>query len=286
VGEAGGGVKKIASLFNITRIYNAVSSASYMRRGQALARDYAPKRIAFGKPLSEHPLHLETLAELQVECEAAFHLSMYLCELLGKEETGKATEEESRTLRLLTPVAKLFTAKQAVAHSSEILESFGGAGYIEDTGLPRLLRDSQVLSIWEGTTNVLSLDLLRAIAKESAFEGFEAAVRASLSRAWDPSLKPAVAAIQQAMKELQAHLQRMVQSPEIGEIGARPFAMSVGRTACAWQLLEHAGWAIGAKRKDRAIYKVSLDRWLRRPLVQLSQSIPEESDLTRSLALD
>ena len=94
----------------------------------------------------------------------------FAARLLGKEETGAATEQERKLLRLLTPLAKLFTAKQAVAVVSEILECFGGAGYVEDTGLPVLLRDSQVLTIWEGTTNVLSLDLLRVLRRDDALE--------------------------------------------------------------------------------------------------------------------
>ena len=93
-------------------------------------------------------------------------------ELLGKEELGEATPDESAILRLLTPIAKLYTAKQCVAVASEVLECFGGAGYVEDTGIPVLLRDSQVLSIWEGTTNVLSLDTLRAIEREKALAPF------------------------------------------------------------------------------------------------------------------
>ena len=109
-----------------------------------------------------------------MEFEAAFHLVFRVAELIGKEEVGEASADELAVLRLLTPVVKLYTARQAIASASEVLEAFGGAGYVEDTGLPRLLRDAQVLSIWEGTTNVLSLDVLRAIEKESAFEPFMA----------------------------------------------------------------------------------------------------------------
>src|SRR6185295_6593910 len=130
------------------------------------AFDYAGKRVAFGAPLSEKPLHLDTLANVQAEAEAAFHLAFYVAELSGRSETREITEDESLLLRLLTPVMKLTTGKQAVMVASEVLESFGGAGYVEDTGLPVLLRDSQVLPIWEGTTNVLALDTLRALTTD------------------------------------------------------------------------------------------------------------------------
>ncbi|MGH8321323.1 MAG: acyl-CoA dehydrogenase family protein, partial [Gammaproteobacteria bacterium] len=155
IGRAGHGVKTISSVLNITRLYNAVCAVSYMRRGLALAEDYARKRHVFGKLLIEQPLHRETLADLNAEFTGALHLVLHLGVLLGREETGVAGETDQSLLRLLTPVAKLYTGKQSIAVVSEVLECFGGQGYIEDTGLPSLLRDCQVLSIWEGTTNVL-----------------------------------------------------------------------------------------------------------------------------------
>lgn len=167
VGGEGGGVKKISSLFNITRMYNATSSIGQMRRGVDLAIDYAHKRRAFGKLLIDHPLHQVTLHDMEMTWAGCFHLVMKAVELLGKEEVGEASEKESSLLRVLTPLAKLYTGKQSVAVCSEAVECFGGAGYIEDTGIPRLLRDAQVLSIWEGTTNVLSLDMLRAFDKDN-----------------------------------------------------------------------------------------------------------------------
>ena len=84
---------------------------------------------------------------------------------LDKVESGTANQAERNTLRLLTPVAKLYTAKEALAICSEGLECFGGLGYMENSGLPQMFRDAQVLSIWEGTTNVLSLDTIRALVK-------------------------------------------------------------------------------------------------------------------------
>src|SRR5688572_18837512 len=157
------GVRNIAPLLNITRLWNGISAVALMRRGLALAFDYARKRVAFGAPLSEKPLHLDTLAGLEAEFEAAFHLAFYVAELTGQSETAEIAEDDALLLRLLTPVMKLTTGKQAVMVASAVLEAFGGAGYVEDTGLPVLLRDSQVLPIWEGTTNVLSLDTLRAL---------------------------------------------------------------------------------------------------------------------------
>jgi len=169
VGDIGNGVKKISTLFNVTRIYNAISAVSFIRRAIALSKDYAKNREAFKDLIVNHPLHIQSLARMQVELEGAFHLTFFEIGLMGKEECGTATREEKALLRILTPITKLYTAKQSIEVVSEHLETMGGLGYLEDTGFPKLLRDAQVLSIWEGTTNVLALDMLRAIEKDQAY---------------------------------------------------------------------------------------------------------------------
>ncbi|MFN4150104.1 MAG: acyl-CoA dehydrogenase family protein, partial [Candidatus Sericytochromatia bacterium] len=130
VGEIGKGVKNISSLFNVTRIYNSNTSVAFIRRALALIKDYSKKRFAFGKYLIDHPLHIQTLSDLEIEFQSAFHTMFYTVSLLGKEECNTATKEEILTLRLLTPIIKLYTGKQAVGVASEVLELFGGAGYV------------------------------------------------------------------------------------------------------------------------------------------------------------
>src|SRR5258705_3111506 len=98
------GVKNIAPMLVVTRIWNAVGASSGMRRGLALSRDYARKRMAFGASLAQKPLHVETLADVAVEFEAAFHLTFRAVELLGREEAGTMTAREAELFRLLTPV--------------------------------------------------------------------------------------------------------------------------------------------------------------------------------------
>src|SRR5919204_363105 len=120
-------------------------------------------------------------AELRVEAEAAFALASRGRELLGRLEHGQAGGQERQALRALVPTVKLLTAKDAVAHASEVVEAFGGAGYVEDTGIPRLLRNAQVLPIWEGTTNVLSLDLLRAMDRGDSLASWTTDVGRRLS---------------------------------------------------------------------------------------------------------
>jgi alkylation response protein AidB-like acyl-CoA dehydrogenase len=238
------GIKQIAPMLNITRTWNAVGACTAMRKGLALARDYAKKRVAFGAPLAQKPLHVDTLAGLQAELEGALLLTFRCVELLGREEARTITEEEAVLLRLLTPIAKATTGKQAVASASEILESFGGAGYIEDTGLPRILRDAQVLPIWEGTTNVLSLDLLRALVKTGSLAPIEREVTRRVENAKDASLAAAGRVATEAVAHARAWLEKTIAKGQPAvEAGARRFALTLGRALELALLVDHAAWA-------------------------------------------
>jgi alkylation response protein AidB-like acyl-CoA dehydrogenase len=238
------GVRNIASMLNVTRAWNAGGAIWGMRRGLALARDYARRRRAFGDLLVQKPLHVDTLAALEAELAGAFLLTFRTIELMGRREAGVADEREQLLLRVITPLAKLTTGKQAVAVASETLEAFGGAGYVEDTGLPVILRDSQVLPIWEGTTNVLSLDTLRALQKDGTIEALTGEIRAQLGRAGDPSLKPAVEAAAAALAHASDWLGGALNDPRRVEAGARRFALTLGRTLELALLCAHAQWAL------------------------------------------
>jgi len=237
------GVRNIAPLLNITRLWNGISAVALMRRGLALSFDYASKRVAFGAPLSEKALHRDTLATLQAEFEAAFHFAFYVAELTGKSETGEISDEDAFLLRVLTPIMKLTTGKQAVMVASEVLESFGGAGYVEDTGLPVLLRDSQVLPIWEGTTNVLALDTLRALREDKTdpshgLRRFDAAVRRCLEGVSDTRI---VNVVHSALDHAASWLAEA--KDEALEAGARRFSLTLGRTIELALLIKHKQWS-------------------------------------------
>jgi alkylation response protein AidB-like acyl-CoA dehydrogenase len=239
-----GGIKHIAPMLNVTRTWNAVIACAGMQRGLALARDYARKRVAFGAPLARQPLHVDTLAGLEAEFEGALLLAFRVVELLGREEAGELQDDELALLRLLTPIAKLTTAKQAVAVASEVLESFGGAGYVEDTGLPRLLRDAQVLPIWEGTTNVLSLDVLRVLSKGDALAPIEQEVGRRLARAAEAGCARAGEVAASAVAHAQAWWKdARARGRPMAEAGARRFALTLGRALELALLVDHAAWA-------------------------------------------
>ena len=233
------GVRNIAPLLNITRLWNGISAVALMRRGLALSFDYASKRVAFGAPLSEKPLHVDTLLTLQAEFEAAFHLAFYVAELTGRSETREISDDDLLLLRLLTPIMKLTTGRQAVMVASEVLESFGGAGYVEDTGLPVLLRDSQVLPIWEGTTNVLALDTLRALQSDGdaqqGLKRFETAVMSCLTGVTDSRL---VNVVRSSLDRTASWLSNA--RGDALEAGARRFSLTLGRTVELALLIKHA----------------------------------------------
>jgi putative acyl-CoA dehydrogenase len=267
VAGAGDGIRKIATLFNVTRVYNAVAAVAGMRRAVALASDYARRRQAFGRPLIEHPLHVETLADMRLELRAAFLLAFRVVELLGKDECGEATEAESTLLRFLIPVAKLYTAKQAIAVASETLEAFGGAGYVEDTGLPRLLRDAQVLSIWEGTTNILSLDALRAVERGSALTVWAADVGRRLNGIKAAELSSCNEQILSSVQRVEQYAARAESAgSEFQQAGARAFAYAIARTEAASLLVELAN-----ARPDR-VSVASAQRWCARDLAPLVEA--------------
>ncbi|MBZ4419870.1 acyl-CoA dehydrogenase family protein [Myxococcus sp. RHSTA-1-4] len=238
------GIKNMAWMLNVTRTWNATGSAWSMRRALALARDYAQRRVQFGAKLSEKPLHMDTLAGLEAEFQAGFLLAFRAVELLGRLEAKVATEQDLLLQRLVTPLAKLTTGRQVVHVTSEVSEAFGGAGYVEDTGVPRIQADAQVLSIWEGTTNVLSLDALRALAKEGTLEAFFHEVEGRLAQVRDSGLRPCVDAANNALEHARAWVAGAMGNPATLEAGARRFSLTLGRTLELALLSDHAQWCL------------------------------------------
>ncbi len=254
VGPPSHGTRNITPMLAITRLWNSVSAVGYLRRGLALARDYAGRRQAFGATILDHPLHQTTLADLRVAHESALQLAFRAVTLLGRQEAGTITEQETHLLRLLLPVTKLVTGKQAVAGASEALEAFGGAGYIEDTHLPQLLRDSQVLSIWEGTTNVLSLDALRALLADQSLPAFVAEVHRAAATGRHGELATLGKEAVEVVETAAAWVARTGAADRAAlEHGARRFAMTLGRSLQAALLVEQAQHDLDVHDDARAL---------------------------------
>ncbi|NXC07466.1 ACD11 dehydrogenase, partial [Orthonyx spaldingii] len=233
ISAEGRGVAAISNMLNITRMHNVIGAVASMRRMISLSRDYACKRVAFGKLLKDHPLHVQTMARMEVQVRGAFLLLMEIVRLLGLAETNLASEQDQLLLRLLIPVAKLYTGKQASAVAVEAMESFGGQGYMEDTGLPVILRDTLVLSIWEGTTNILSLDVLRSLAKSQGqvMAAFLSTVQKKLELAsGSEGLSPAVQRTREAIGSLRRFLEAAGSEQALTmELAARDFSYSLAR---------------------------------------------------------
>eukprot|EP00698_Gefionella_okellyi_P010059 TRINITY_DN2587_c0_g1_i1.p1 TRINITY_DN2587_c0_g1~~TRINITY_DN2587_c0_g1_i1.p1 ORF type:complete len:596 (+),score=108.96 TRINITY_DN2587_c0_g1_i1:270-1790(+) len=266
IGKPGRGVATISTILNVTRLYNSICAVSCMRRALLLAKDYSTRRVAFGATLDKQPLHVRTLAWLEVETRASTLLVFHAVAILGREECGRSNAQEADLLRLLTPIAKLFTAKRAIAIASEALECMGGAGYIEDNPFACLLRDAQVMSIWEGTTNVLSLDVLRVLAKGTAYNVYVASVSDLLSGTKVAALKEAVESIQKALVELTQHVSALAKSSkrDFSEGTARHFAFSLARTFAAALLVK---FACTSGQEDDV---VTARRWVAYGLVQIA----------------
>ncbi|MER7948133.1 acyl-CoA dehydrogenase family protein [Streptomyces sp. NPDC096079] len=163
VGEEGRGLRTIMGMVAATRLDCALGSAALMRQAVAQAVHHASYRSAFGGPLVEKPLMRNVLADLALESEAATVLAMRLA---SAYDAG--TPRESALLRIAVPAAKYWVTKRCVPVVAEALECLGGNGYVEESGMPRLLRESPLNSVWEGSGNVQALDVVRALRTEPA----------------------------------------------------------------------------------------------------------------------
>ncbi|WP_406185553.1 acyl-CoA dehydrogenase family protein [Streptomyces sp. NBC_01006] len=161
VGEEGRGVRTIIGMVAATRLDCVLGSAALMRQALTQAVHHAEHRSAFGARLIEQPLMRNVLADLALESEAATTLGLRLA---AAYDAG--TEQERAFLRIAVPAAKYWVTKRCTPMVAEALECLGGNGYVEESGLPRLLRESPLNSIWEGSGNVQALDVLRALQRE------------------------------------------------------------------------------------------------------------------------
>ncbi|MGW9522059.1 acyl-CoA dehydrogenase family protein [Streptomyces diastaticus] len=163
VGDEGRGVRTIIDMVAATRLDCVLGSAATMRQATAQALHHAAHRSAFGGLLADKPLMRNVLADLAVESEAATTLALRLA---AAYDDG--SEAEQAFLRIAVPVAKYWVTKRCTAVAAEALECLGGNGYVEESGMPRLLRESPLNSLWEGSGNVQALDVLRAMGREPA----------------------------------------------------------------------------------------------------------------------
>jgi putative acyl-CoA dehydrogenase len=224
VGDEGRGIPTIIEMATVTRLDCALSSAGFMRQAFAQALHYTRNRYAFGKALVDQPVMTELLGDMALESEGATLLAMGLA-----SRFGSAAPIDTAWRRLLTPAAKFWNCKRAVALTGEAMEVFGGNGYVEDAPMGRLFREAPVNSIWEGSGNVMCLDVLRAVSRNPDD------VHLVLDQ-----LQGIAAGEPRLLAELQA-VRRMVQlPPQDLERQARRFTQRLVLSTQACLMLEHA----------------------------------------------
>ena len=229
VGEDGRGIRTIIDMVQGNRLYCAVSSAAIMREGVAQALHHTRHRSAFQRRLVDQPLMRNVLADLALEAEAALALGLRVARAV--DEAGDGPEAQAFA-RIGTAVAKYWVCKRAPGHAFEALECHGGPGYIEDGPMARLYREAPLNSIWEGSGNVLCLDVLRAMARE------EEAVPALLTEL--DAARGAHPALDRAVDALRDDLAR----PEEFEPGARALTERMALALQASLLVRHAPRAV------------------------------------------
>ena len=174
VGRLDQGFKQMAEMINVSRLSNGVRAAGLMRRALHEALHVAENRVAFGRRLTEMPLMRRQLLKLLLPTEQALSMILFTADIMAKADAGDS--EASTWLRLLTPLIKFRACRDARKVTGDSMEVRGGSGYIEEWISPRLLRDAHLGSIWEGTSNIVALDVLRAIRKQDAHRQVVAAL--------------------------------------------------------------------------------------------------------------
>ncbi|ABM30756.1 acyl-CoA dehydrogenase family protein [Paracidovorax citrulli] len=167
MGEEGRGIPTIIEMATYTRLNCVAGSAAILRQATVQAIAYARRRHAFGKALAEQPLMRTVLADLALESEAALALLMRLAEAFERDADGTATPADRAWKRVMTPAAKFWVCKRGVEMAGEAMEVFGGNGYVQEGVMARLFLEAPVNSIWEGSGNVMCLDVLRALARDT-----------------------------------------------------------------------------------------------------------------------
>ena len=261
ISAPGRGIACISNMLTVTRMHNIISSASGPRKLLSLARDYATRREAFGKKINQHTLHLQALTRMETETRGCTALMLDLAHKMGHDDCKTISDQDAMLLRLMTPVGKMYTAKRAVELTSEGLECFGGQGYIEDTGLPAFLRDAQVLPIWEGTSSVMSLDVLRAIHKTNGevLNAFKNRVLETTRKGSSHSeLKDCCSQLESSLGLV---LDFIGNQQHKMETAARDLTVSLGQIYIAALLIEHA-----SDKSDPKLDIFTAKHWMQRDL--------------------
>ncbi|WP_435332584.1 acyl-CoA dehydrogenase family protein [Haloarchaeobius sp. TZWWS8] len=226
VGEEGCGFRYMTDMLNLERLSNAAASVALMGRCLLESKVQAATREAFGSSIQEYPLMKRDLVDMAIDHEAATAFTFEAGRVFDRRERGGDDSDDAhRLMRLLVPIAKSRTARMAVDTASYAMEIQGGNGYVNEFVTHRLLRDAQVLPIWEGTSNVLALDVLRALDRENAHEPLLEAIQSNLDDVDHPVLSETREAVAVGLKELSDALTTLAtEDTEYAQLRAKELA--------------------------------------------------------------
>jgi putative acyl-CoA dehydrogenase len=262
VGEEGKGISTILQMVQLTRVDCAIASAGLMRMGLAQAVHHCRHRKVFGRRLVEQPMMRAVLADMALTVEAAVALVMRLCRSFDLAPRDPA---EAARARLLTPAVKYWVCKTAPRFLYEAMECLGGNGYVEDSVMPRLYREAPVNAIWEGSGNVMCLDVLRVFAREEGARGVLEQLRRESQDL--PGAAEAAAAIAKSLADLNVEAQARCVVERIAQLGAAAALATGAPSAIAaafarTQLAETRATNFGTAALESAEIALLLDRAL------------------------
>jgi acyl-CoA dehydrogenase len=277
VGEPGRGFVQMADMINNSRLSNGMRAAGLMRRALGEALFIARERRAFGKRLIDMPLMQRQLLKLMLPTEQARTMLFQTASALQRADAGDAGDAEAHSLaRVLTPLIKFRACRDARKVTGDAMEVRGGCGYIEDWADPRLVRDAHLGSIWEGTSNIVALDVLRACRREGSL--------AALARHWrqlmeeTPLHAAAAAAFAEQAQRVLTFTQLALDRGEAGDVAARQTASALYHLHCAVAMAWEAG-RIGSVRRMQLAQGVLRHRLMPRDPLQLDNEWPDVAAL-------
>ena len=226
VGEEGHGIREILSHAHLTRLDFAVGSAGLMRQALTLALQHTTTRSAFGTSIAERPMMLNVLADMAVEVEAATLFALRVAK--ATDGMDKGNEHEKLLARVATPAAKFFNCSRAPAIANEALQCHGGNGFIEENPMARLYREAPLNSVWEGTANMMCMDVRRAMQRTPE-------TRDALLAEWKK-----LAGQDARFDQLAANTERLIAAALTDEYLARPMTEAIARTIQGAELLQHS----------------------------------------------
>jgi putative acyl-CoA dehydrogenase len=225
IGEEGAGIRTLLEMAHLTRLECAIGSAALVRQAVVQAIHHARHRVAFQRALVDQPMMTNLLADLALESEAAMWLAMRAAAAL---DASARDEREKALNRILTPIAKYWVCRRAPAVAAEVLEVHGGNGFIEDHFIARLYRDAPLNGVWEGSGNVICLDVMRGIGR--APEAVTALMdEIALAKGMHPALNLAL-----------NRLERMLAAPGRFAANARRIVEEMALAVSGSLLLRHA----------------------------------------------